>query len=255
MRYILLTLVFAGIVLMPVVVQAGDKPIIYYSFDNIQGNTVKDLSGSGNDGTLENNPSIVNGQFGKGLEFENSRVTMPASDSLGADLFREGSFTLVVWVNPKRTGNTWQQVFRAIRADRTNDTLFINNDGRLSWRGHVNAVWAGGMCETDPGVCEADAWSHAAVVSDAKNFRIYVNGELSKESDFQQTDGANVTYFVGGQSGGESYSGAVDDFAIFATPLKETDIKLIMDKGVTGGTAVELADKLATQWAVLKSVR
>jgi len=256
MRYILLTLVFAGIVLMPFAVQAaGEKPVVHFTFDNIKGDTVPDLSGFGNDGILENNPKVVNGQFEKGLEFESSRVSLPASDSFNGDLFREGLFTLVVWVNAKRAGNTWQQIFRSIRADRTNDTLFINNDGRLSWRGHVNAAWAGGMCETAAGVVDADTWTHAAVVSDKKNFRIYVNGELSEESNFQQTDGANVTYFIGGQSGGESYSGAVDDFGIFNVPLKETDIKLIMNEGVIGGTAVELRSKLATQWAVLKGVR
>ncbi len=253
MRYILLTLVLVGIALIPFVAQAGEKPIAYYSFDDIKGDTVKDLSGFGNDGTLESSPKTIDGQFGKALEFESSRVSIPASDSFSGDLFREGLFTLVVWIKAKRAGNEWQQVFRSIRADRTNDTLFINNDGRLSWRGHVNAVWAGGMCETAAGVVDANEWTHATVVSDKKNFRIYVNAELSQESAFQETDGANVTYFIGGQAGGESYSGATDEVAIFTEPLKEADIKLIMEKGVKSSTAVEFRGKLATKWGVLKS--
>ena len=255
MRYILLILVFACIVLIPFTVQAaGDKPIVYLSFDNIKGDSVSDLSGFSNDGTLQNNPKTVNGQFGKGLEFDSSRVQINASDSLGLELFKEGMFTLVLWINAKRAGNTWQQIFRA--GPDPNDTLFINNDGRLSWRGWVGGGWAGGMCETAAGVVDANKWTHAAVVSDKKNFRVYVNGELSKESNFQATRGNNGEYMIGGYAGGESYSGAVDDFGIFNVPLKEDNIKLIMEKGVSSGTAVELIrGKLATQWAVLKSVR
>ncbi len=253
MRYVLLTMVLAGIALMPFVVQAaGDKPIVYLSFDNIKGDNVPDLSGFGNDGTLQNSPKTVNGQFGKGVEFESSRVQVNASDSLGSELFKEGMFTLVLWINAKRAGNTWQQIFRA--GPDPNDTLFINNDGRLSWRGWVGGGWAGGMCETDPGVVDGNTWTHAAVVSDKKNFRVYVNGELSKESNFQSTRGNNQEYMIGGYAGGESYSGAVDDVAVFDVPLKEDYIKLIMEKGVSAAAAVESRGKLAAQWAVLKSV-
>jgi hypothetical protein len=255
MRYVWLTLIVTCVLLMPLVAEAREKPIICYSFDNIKGDEVGDLSGFGNDGTMEGDPEIVDGQFGKGVEFESNRIRTPASESLGADLFRDGSFTLVVWINPKRAGNTWQQIFRAYQAALSNDTLFVNNDGRLSWRGHVGGVWAGGMCETAGGVVAANTWSHVAVVSDTANFRIYVNGELSQESAFQTTDGNNANYYLGGDPGatGESYSGAVDDFAVFDVPLKEADIVTIKNRGVMSGVAVELRGKLATKWASLKS--
>jgi hypothetical protein len=252
-EYFLLTFVSVCMVLVPFVAQAGVKPVIYYSFDNIKGDVVEDLSGFNNDGTLEADPEIVTGQFGDGLAFESSRVSFPASDSFGGDLF-QGSFTLVIWINPELAGNTWQQVFRALRAgDESNDTLFVNNDGRLSWRGRVATAWAGGMCETVPGVVGAGTWSHAAVVGDESNFRVYVNGKLSVESNFQVTDGANVTYLLGGASGGESYSGAVDDFAVFNVALEDAVIEAIMNGGVDAALAVESEGKLATKWAALKS--
>jgi len=252
MKYIfLLTLFLVSIALMPFVVQAAkEKPIVYLSFDNVKGDVVKDLSGFGNDGTLQQKPEVIDGKFGKALEFESSRVRIAASDSLTSELFKEGMFTLVLWINAKRAGNTWQQIFRAGPAP--NDTLFINNDGRLSWRGWVGGAWAGGMCETDPGVVDANTWTHAAVVSDTKNFRVYVDGELAKESAFQATRGNNGEYMIGGYAGGESYSGAVDEFAVFAVPLKEAEIEPIMNKGVKAATAVEFEGKLATKWGVLK---
>jgi len=254
MRYVLLTLFLVGIALMPFIAQAAgkEKPIVYLSFDNVKGDTVKDLSGFDNDGTLEQKPDIIDGKLGKALEFASSRVKISASDSLTSELFKEGMFTLVLWINAKRAGNTWQQIFRA--GPDPNDTLFINNDGRLSWRGWVGGAWGGGMCETDPGVVDANTWTHAAVVSDTKNFWVYVNAEMSKESAFRETRGNNQEYMIGGYAGGESYSGAVDEFAIFPEPIKEDYIKSIMDKGIKASTAVEFEGKLATKWGVLKSV-
>jgi hypothetical protein len=109
------------------------------------------------------------------------------------------------------------------------------------------------MCETAAGVVEADTWAHAAVVSDATNFRVYVNGELSKESDFQETRGNNQEFMIGGYAGGESYSGAVDEFALFDVPLDDSVIKRIMNEGIESIAAVDFESKLVTTWSALKT--
>jgi hypothetical protein len=251
MKHFFLTLPLLGIFLMFAASQAIGEMVLYYSFDDVKGNTAEDLSEFGNNGTLENKPKTVDGETKKALEFESSRVKVLSSDkSLTSEIFREGMFTLVLWVNAKRAGNTWQQIFRA--GPDPNDTLFINNDGRLSWRGWVGGGWAGGMCETDPGVVDEETWTHATVVGDKKNFRVYVDGELSKETDFQETRGNNGEYVIGGYGGGESYSGAVDEIAIFNEPLKEADINIIVDDGIQSYLAVHPQGKLATHWATLK---
>ena len=202
-----------------------------WKFDEGAGTTAADASGYSNDGTLQGDPTFVDGKFGQALAFEDSRVVIPASDSLTADLF-QGSFTLVAWINPTRTGYEWQQIFRSmIAADTSNDTLFINNDGRLSWRGRIGGAWTGGMCETAPGVVPPDRWTHVAVVGDETNFRIYVNGALSQESTFQTTDGANATYYIGGDPTwlAESYVGMADDVRIYNHVLSQDDIRLAME--------------------------
>ena len=99
----------------------------------------------------------------------------------------------------------------------------------------------------------AGTWSHVAVVGDENRFRIYVNGELSMESDFQTTDGGNVEYLIGGLPDAGAYSGAVDDFAVFNVALENTEIKAIISKGVRGAFAVELGSKLVITWGALKS--
>ncbi|MEA3227364.1 MAG: LamG domain-containing protein, partial [Planctomycetota bacterium] len=116
--------------------------------------------------------------------------------------------------------------------------MFINNDGRLSWRGRVGGGWAGGMCETAPDVAPADQWTHVAVTGDGTNFRIYINGALSQESAFQTTDGANVTYYIGGDLNfGESYAGMIDDVRVYNHVLSEDDVRSSMEN--QGGAIVK----------------
>jgi hypothetical protein len=200
-----------------------------WSLDEETGTTASDSSGNGNDGTLDGGPTVVDGLFGNALAFASNRVAIPASDSFTAEFF-QGSFTLAAWINPTRTGNTWQQVFRAIRTDdASNDTLFLNNDGRLSWRGRVAAAWAGGMCETVAGVVPANQWTHVAVVGDGTNFRIYVNGALSQTSAWQKTDGSNANYYLGGDPTwlDESYTGIIDEVRIYNQALTAAEVKQV----------------------------
>ena len=227
----------AVVLVLGLVSNASAELVAQWKLDDGAGTTALDATGNGNDGTLEDNPTVVEGQFGQALAFDGSRVVIGASDSLTANLF-QGSFTLTAWINPSRTGNTWQQIFRSVRASDTNDTLFLNNDGRLSWRGRVGTAWAGGMCETAPGVVPANQWTHVAVTGDGTNFRIFVNGALTQESAFQTTDGDNETYYIGGDMNfGESYTGMVDDLRIYNHVMSEGDVRASMEN--QGGAIVK----------------
>jgi hypothetical protein len=234
-----LTYVVSFIVVLGLLSSASAELVGQWKLDEGSGTTAEDASGNGNNGTLEDEPTVADGQFVQALAFDDSRVAIPASDTLTADLF-QGSFTISAWINPRRVGDTWQQIFRSIREDDTsNDTLFLNNDGRLSWRGRVGGAWAGGMCETAPDVVPADQWTHVAVTGDGSNFRVYVNGALSQESAFQTTEGTNATYYIGGDPTwiGESYTGIIDDFRIYNHVLSEDDVKASMEN--QGGAIVK----------------
>ncbi|MBD3184510.1 hypothetical protein GF312_19660 [Candidatus Poribacteria bacterium] len=248
-KHCLIFLLFFVYLLIPSVSLAVPDPVLSFTFDNVD-DIVQDLSGNGNDGELEGEPQVIDGQYGDALEFQNSRVKILASDSLHSELFADGSFTLVLWINAPLAGNAWQQVFRA--GPDPNDTLFLNVNGTLSWRGWVGAAWGGGMCETAAGLVQAGEWTHVAVVSDGTNFQVYHNGEMVQESNFQQTRGNNQEFMIGGYAGGESYTGAVDELAIFAEPLSEADINSIMNKGLQASTVVEARDKITTTWAEIK---
>ena len=233
--YLLLECLVLGVVPAKV---AHAELVGQWRFDEGAGTVAADTSGNVNDGTLDGDPTFVEGKFGYALAFDASRVAIPASDTLTSDVFL-GSFTLVAWINPARTGNVWQQIFRSVKANgESNDTLFINNDGRLSWRGRVDRVWAGGMCETASDVVPANRWTHVAIVGNGASFRIYVNGILSQDSFFKTTDGTNAMYYVGGDPSfiGESFTGLIDDVRIYNRAITEGEILYLYSEG--GGEPV-----------------
>ncbi len=73
---------------------------------------------------------------------------------------------------------------------------------------------------------------------------------MAKETDFQETRGANAIYRLGGE-GGEGYGGAIDDAAIFSRALDEDEISAL-GKGLDEFLPVKPQDKLTTKWAHIK---
>ena len=226
----------------------GEDPdlVAYYPFD---GNP-EDATGNDNHGEITGGSKWVKGKFGDAIELDAAAyVEMQASDSLHGDIFKADPFTISAWINPNFEGTTWEHIWRSLPTASGHNTFFLNKDqGLLSWRGQVGG-WTV-LCQSDGGIVEADKWMHVAVTGDGDKFRIYADGEKVAETDFQETRGENVTYRIGG-TGGETFAGLMDDYAVFSRDLDEGEINSIME-GVEAFLPVEPRGKLATQWADLK---
>jgi len=246
-----LFLCLINILIFVPLVQAKVTPVLYFSFENITGDTVKDDSGNGNNGKIID-AKQSDGKEGKGLELAaGDRVEIKSSDSLNPDLFQE-NFTLAMWINPTRSGDTWQQLWRSRHTDN-HTTLFLNNNGTLSWRGDVNESWAV-LCEAPDADPPAGEWTHVAVTGDKKKFRLYVNAEEKQDGDWQKMDGENDTYYLGWGtvSGSERYAGKYDEVVVFSDALNKGDLNTIMARGVKHFSAVASSAKLTTTWAIIK---
>ncbi len=227
-------------------VSAEDALGAYYSFDG----DAEDSSGNENHGVIKGGSNWDNGEFKEAIHLDvGTHVEMTVFDTLHGDLFKTDPFTISVWINPTFEGGEWQHIWRSLPGDAGHNTLFVNSvQGLLSWRGQVGG-WTI-LCETDGGEIKQGEWSHAVVQSDGKKFRIYVNGKLAKETDFQETRGANTTYRLGGE-GGEGYGGAIDDAVILSRALNEDEINALGD-GFDEFLSVEAKGKLATRWGQIK---
>ena len=248
MKIFMIIFAITTMLISPTLCIAGEDPdlVAYYPFEG----SAEDASGNGNDGEIDGGSKWVKGKFGDAIELDaGAFVELQVSDSLHGDIFKADPFTISAWVKPNFEGTTWEHIWRSLPSASGHNTFFLNKDqGLLSWRGQV-AGWTV-LCQTDPGIVEKDQWLHVVVQGDGEKFRIYADGEKVAETDFQETRGNNVTYRLGG-TGGETFAGIMDDYAVFIRALDEDEISLIME-GVETFLPVEPQDKLATRWADIK---
>ncbi len=226
--------------------------VLYLPMDEGQGDSTADLSGSGNDGVLEDGPVWVQGKYGSALEFDvGSRVHIPASNSLHGDIFKD-DFTLLAWINPTRSGDTWQHVWRSVDgADATQCSLFLNTNGFLSWRGRVADAW-GERCGSPDDTIPANEWTHIALVSDGTDYKIYANAAEVGTAPYEEMDGGIVDFYLGfdGREWDERYSGVIDEVYMLTEAKTADEIGDIMEGLVA---SVQPVGKLAATWGHIKS--
>ena len=79
---------------------SDDSLILYFSFDELDGDTVTDHSQYGNDGTIAGSPELAAGKFGNALKLngESDWVEVPHADILTVDT----DVTVMAWINAGR---------------------------------------------------------------------------------------------------------------------------------------------------------
>ena len=75
----------------------ADDPdlLIYLPMDSVDGDQVADASGNGHDGTIVADANLVDGKYGKGLEFS-AAAEIQIQDDEGMDGIQ--AMTVAVWV-------------------------------------------------------------------------------------------------------------------------------------------------------------
>jgi len=231
--------------------------VLYYSFEEIQGDTVKDLSGNGYDGEISGNPNQIDGKQGKALFFEGKGVQEKRQyvDIEGILPLGDKDITAVLWVKvpPDSNGGGTNRV--GILLGNYNSPNNYNLE--IHGNGQPRIWWNNGQHDhKGKQDLRDDEWHHLAFVRDKKKkiFVIYVDGEV--DSEFKGSAGADVVWQkehrVAGDLRGDGspwYNGAIDELAIWSIVLTEGEIKGVM-KGIK--TPVSPAGKLVDTWGEIK---
>jgi hypothetical protein len=251
----ILSYAFVGLFLifmfLPVCAYAVDPEglVLYYTFDTEDGKTITDLSGNGNNATIGGNPKWVAGVRGEALEFntQGDELTVPDSDSLKPDVI-----TIALWVNwtgdllpakpiQKYTYEAGGFVFKMENAE-TNMWIYDVDAGAHMYRAIPLPV---------PG-----EWTHLAATFDGEFQRGYVNGVVSRQDGgpdmaWNGPIGHVAVPLIIGAHSGDTYTGMIDEVAIYNRALSEEEILESIEKG-HGVIAVRPLDKLTTCWARTK---
>lgn len=249
--YIIIAFLLA-FVLLPVYVHAVDIEglVLYYTFDAEENNVITDLSGTGNNATINGNPKWETGKNGEALEFNANGdfLEVPDSDSLNSD-----EITIALWVNwtgdqlpakpvQKYTYEQGGYVFK-MEGEETNMWIYDENSQTHMYRA---------VPLPTPG-----EWTHLAATFDGEIQRGYVNGVKGEKGGNVDMAWAgpighsNVPLIIGA-SGGDTYTGLIDEIAIYSRALSEEEILESMEQG-HGVIAVKPLGKLPLCWGKIKA--
>lgn len=250
LRYwFILTLFFTCVLNLPSFAQ-DEHTVLLYTFETGKGNTVKDLSGNGNDGELMGSPKWGDGKSGSGLVFGGNGprdfVEIPDSDSL--DLV-EG-LTVEMWVfldSPSTAGGT----------GATKESTYKvgpRSDQKVLLRMTTNSKDWGSAVVIGKTVLPLKTWVHIAGTYDAKSGegKIYIDGEMDNEGNIGGEITPNNDKLWLGRGAGPFLDGKMDEVRISNIARSQAEIKQLINIGITGVLAVTPRDKLAMTWGQLK---
>jgi hypothetical protein len=196
------------------------------------GQTVHDLSGKGNHGTLgstpgvdANDPTWIKGWlFGSALRFDgNDFVRIPNSPALESQ-----KVTVSAWVRGTGSPGTYRYIVGkgAKDCDSSSYGLFTSDNGGLRFYvTDTSGAWqTSGL--VDPSVVWNGKWHHVAGTFDGTTVKLFVDGKLianpdgtSQPIDYNMSTSGDAS--LGGFLGTCDlyYSGDIDDVAIFSQAL------------------------------------
>ena len=240
--------------------------VLYFSFDNVQGDEVKDESGNQNNGTVLGNAEIAAGTVGNAIKIDGAtgRVEVPDSDTLDIGV---NSLTIECWLN-------------TTSSDRHTYSRIVSK-GNFSWTaGYIFQLYSQGqpaISISDPGKVAIYAaargaavndgrWHHIAGVADRENneARVYIDGEAQEielplgqaASDIKDigdiTNANKLAFGSDDQQVRELVEGLYDELRIWNRALTDAEIRQAA-KGEMPGAVVKPNSKLTVTWGKLKS--
>lgn len=226
-----------------------------WNFDSVSGDTVKDISGQGQDGTILGGGEIVAGKVGKAIKLNGSNqcVEVPDSDVLDVD---DAQITMLCWYYWEGAGDGWQTFVSKGPMSGTNENyaLFINTADLYF---HFIITPNGGRININSPnkVIKTKEWQFVAGTYDGTTVKIYLDGEMIQ----QQAQAGNITpnksaLRIGHREAATHWwMGMLDEVGIFHRALEEGEINTIMKDGFKKFMAVEAEAKLPTVWGRIKS--
>ena len=229
--------------------------VVYFAFEDGSGKTVTDLSGNGNDGTLEGDTGWADGKYDKGLNFGGKNGIVRVKHSHHFEFTDE--ITICAWVRPTLEvgAGTWQLI--AAKGPDVDEffEILLHPDGFIwmGWRLTGGRV----VPAQSPRNVVKDKWQHVAVSFKTKDFwTVYLDGKvlIDHPNQNEKLFPVESPLLLGTEEPlnlNRYYNGEMDDFAIFNRGLSEKEIRMVQN-GIQDLLPVEPTEKLPIIWGLLK---
>lgn len=163
---------------------AGDKDLVlYFDFEKVDGNMVKDMSGNGNNGTIQGGAKLTkDGKFGNAMEFDGVDDYITAAERESLDI--TDALTLSIWFSTKQNiSGFWVSILgKHFSSIDGSYLLFIGENGPNQVCFYsVNSAKETGYLVSGVTINDGN-WHHAAGVYDGSSMRLYIDGLLKKNA-------------------------------------------------------------------------
>jgi chitodextrinase len=196
-----------------------------YNFDAGGGNTVADLSGNGNTGTISG-ATWGTGKYGGALSFNgtNARVSVPTSASLNLT----SGMTLMAWIEPTASQSGWRTIIQ-----RETDSYVLNASNSTGPLRPSGGGTFGGAFQwvSGPSANPVNAWTHVALTYDGSILRLYVNGtQVATTAAAGAIQSSTNPLWIGGNNPyGEYFQGLIDEARVYNRALSATEVQTAMN--------------------------
>jgi hypothetical protein len=194
-----------------------------WNFDEGSGIIAHDISGNGNDGTLMNGPTWVDGKIGKALSFDGIDDYVEIPDSPELRLNESKGLTITLWFY--RTSYPQYDnvlVSKQVYPGWAEYQLDLINTGDLefkTWDSGYNAVIG------SVSVPDANEWYHVAYVMNGTQWDFYVNGMLENSGTTSYDlyiSNSNLT--IGKDVGAAAFNGTIDEVKVYDRTLSAGEV-------------------------------
>lgn len=257
------TLIIAVLFCSIAVANLQDGLIVYWSFDESDGQTASDVLGS-NEATLTGSASWEpnGGKIGGALKLDGTGST--AEDTNGANYINGlSAFSVSVWVKSSSIDSD-RGIFHGIDPDGSDDIFTLRYDAKGWAGGGTNVIKAGITTTGGAQAYESTSnmqiteWQHLLLTwSSGSQLALYIDGTLddpTDNSDATEGEITDVTKFVIGKGAKDgpdkSWNGLIDEIHLYDRVLDAGEIASLASG--LNVTPVEARGKLATVWGNLK---
>ena len=269
MKYLLDYIVFLSLMFITIgYATAGltDDLVVYFTFDNVEGNRVVDESGNALDATIIENTQFVKGKYGDAVQITHETedcLNIPTADEL--EISEE--ITMMAWVYHEdwtRSSSQWfDKGSHSQRPESYGMTVFDERDvpalkGFFKNGSGITIILGGGGAEQRQMIVENTmenrTWHHIVGICEANSVKMYLDGEMLFEDEhfFNFTGINDEDLRIGCAKGKPEYAfedGSIDEVAIWRRALNEDEIQTAMRGPLF---PVSPKDKITTTWGDIK---
>ncbi len=195
--------------------------------------SANDISGSGNNGTLQNGTAFAIGRVGQAFSFNSANNTGLIVPGNSPSLNPTEAITFEAWIKPSGFPNAAPTVFRkdAGNLGTTQYSLVLNISGQP-------ACNIGPVAQAAGGSVALNQWSHLACTYDRQNVRLYING-VQIAASAATTAIPNSSPFslgIGTEFGfnDRDFDGLIDEPSIYNRALTSAEVTSIFNAGIAG---------------------